>query len=1609
MSLTCLYFFYYLSIRNQFSLFHSYCMAHLTRRLSTVGRGNILAPASSDASVLERQEAALFNVREKLMGRQESCSAIVLSASTLSRTIMSTQMQSRGWSVTTANHLADATAIMHAQIAKATARGLSVARVAEKGGNIDDGPQYSSSGFRIKFASSDAVARLVVVDCFAHEPLEEVVRHIRLLDAQYKLNTIICYLTIPRPTEGQGFVIAPRHLLTLAEAYDKGTDLVIPTHFDQSVVEFLTEVFLSSSGRYMKGGGTSATTSNFSQIRSLLLDVTDRNQHAGQQLHSTRDVTGGVPNLERFAVTSRTIGLDEDRLEEEVTEAQRREEKKRELKRQFLLQKEKAGNVIDTNPEYISLLSKYEICLRVLSSNKEKMAELNGNIATLTSERDSLLSSVADAKSETERLKELIGSYQSREESSGKERGTPAFHTQLVQREQRIAVLEKESAGFKAKYESTKKLFDDTAARLERVNKENDEAKRHIINLNKRFENRLRALGVTGVIDLDEEVHKQNEQTNALRRDIYKWTRRTTVMRLRIEAKESADMELHDVDGFGRTAGAIIGGFTQMMSRDQMRELLNARKATTYSTPQQGSLAASPPKDLTDLTPPLQSASFTMTPRDLPIIGALPPRQRDESRMSVVSVGSEAPVSEEADVPPFMTAFGGMSAMQFNDLTAPMTNNDRELCDLLVEEASKAVSEGDAVISSVKDQQKMFTELHHQQKVDSIGLGKIRASSMFADTKLARRRLSPEVANEPSEAAVRWATSGTTLRAEETLSSLQSISDRITAELSALVQSAELANRNEEQNRKHLDVAVHDFLHLSRAAPVPTYEAVLQKLRVYIAGELQKRERLLAGGQLRAEELERVATEFARWHVIQDEVDEKLSSYARSRESGSTDQRRREQLEQQLDVLEAKAMRLIPELTVTRDPSNYVATQKEVFLLRRELKKLPGGRLKVKRGVLSPRSPPPLNGSIAMGTSGALGAAAVAGLMDSTSSTNSGTSSQVATGDEPLSIFEVAEKALTAHLEATRIATADPEAPRHAVHRRSTALVGELQSLQSVMAQSGALLESSFQSMELGRQAAANIHTSAHDDEVDTNEKPFSTTPDRETPLSPPKAQHAVFAPGVGGGGNMSGGAMQNIAADMLQRFRSYSVVKKGQLNSSVPSSYHNATVSSSNTTLGLRDLVGGIRTMVQAKLEAAQENVQQITQTVKDDVRGLLGETSAFGELNFRHMEALFEQTKDINTPTVLYQLILVFHRDLVRLLRQLRKRTSLTSVNIIDAHHLQKQLLKDNRPLTKSQSDNIPFIISVDAAQVARFADYFERETEMLVKEGISRLQRHVEEVSAKNLNVDLKSLHVAEHHRARSTSISDSAPTATQSPQTTSLTTSTRVSRRPSMDTRASKDLAALQLKSAGLSDELSFPIPTGDSVRTASSNASPIDAVAAGGTHQHHARHHVDVVPTLQPPPFPTHEPLSARRPSADEVQQSTALLLGAQHTVNAAHMKQLIASAMRMGSPRLAGQAVLTTTVFGSPSMDMNAVDADPQRVIYLPRTPAISQPSRPAMARKHEMTTSRQRLIDDAMQRIVHPANSAALPHLPDWSSRIPPPSRQRMLLQQQQGAKQVV
>jgi hypothetical protein len=346
------------------------------------------------------------------------------------------------------------------------------------------------------------------------------------------------------------------------------------------------------------------------------------------------------------------------------------------------------------------------------------------------------------------------------------------------------------------------------------------------------------------------------------------------------------------------------------------------------------------------------------------------------------------------------------------------------------------------------------------QQSDMIGLSQIRTASMFADEHLARRRLSPDAApTEASEAAARWITSESTERSEEVRLSLNKLSEKIASELAALVENAEEATRNEEHNRKLLEASIHDFVVLAKAAPIPTYEAVLQKMRAYVADEVRKREQQLdeQRRQLKSDELERLAVDTARWMVILDEVDEKLSAYARSREAGSQDQRRKEQIEQQLDVLEAKAMRQIPEFSVTRDPSVYIETQKEIFRLRREIKKLPGGRLKLKRGMVSPRVNP------LQSSDGSFNVP----LSESTSSCGSvSTTSLVPTrghnGDEPLCLIEIAEKALGAQVEVTRISATTPDAPRNLVHRRSTVIAGDLQSLQSVMAQSGALIDGSF-------------------------------------------------------------------------------------------------------------------------------------------------------------------------------------------------------------------------------------------------------------------------------------------------------------------------------------------------------------------------------------------------------------------------------------------------------------------------------------------------------------------------------------------------------------------
>lgn len=133
---------------------------------------------------------------------------------------------------------------------------------------------FEGDGSRCNVPPGDMVSSVVIVDRFTHESYEEVVHHLRFLDEKYQLNLVIILL-LPmndesRELQGVGSVLQPEHQVTLEEAYKFGYDLVITHCFDHTVVEFLTDTFVSSSGRWRNDVRAKAAVGNYISLKNIL-------------------------------------------------------------------------------------------------------------------------------------------------------------------------------------------------------------------------------------------------------------------------------------------------------------------------------------------------------------------------------------------------------------------------------------------------------------------------------------------------------------------------------------------------------------------------------------------------------------------------------------------------------------------------------------------------------------------------------------------------------------------------------------------------------------------------------------------------------------------------------------------------------------------------------------------------------------------------------------------------------------------------------------------------------------------------------------------------------------------------------------------------------------------------------------------------------------------------------------------------------------------------------------------------------------------------------------------------------------------------------------------
>lgn len=115
---------------------------------------------------------------------------------------------------------------------------------------------------------------LVIVDCFTHEPYNEILDHLRFIDKQHDLNLCII-LILPqnddsKELQGAGAVLVPQHQFAYEDAYELGYDLVLTHCFDNAVVEFLTETFVSAAGRWRNDVRAKAAVGNYMSLKNIL-------------------------------------------------------------------------------------------------------------------------------------------------------------------------------------------------------------------------------------------------------------------------------------------------------------------------------------------------------------------------------------------------------------------------------------------------------------------------------------------------------------------------------------------------------------------------------------------------------------------------------------------------------------------------------------------------------------------------------------------------------------------------------------------------------------------------------------------------------------------------------------------------------------------------------------------------------------------------------------------------------------------------------------------------------------------------------------------------------------------------------------------------------------------------------------------------------------------------------------------------------------------------------------------------------------------------------------------------------------------------------------------
>ncbi|CBZ24343.1 conserved hypothetical protein [Leishmania mexicana MHOM/GT/2001/U1103] len=165
-------------------------------------------------------------------------------------------------------------------------RGASDSRAAEvameeEEEELDEAAVEDDAESALPPAPPDTLPRLVLVDAFTHEDLGDIARHVRFVDQEHGLEMLLVLL-LPSETgamtvsmQGAGCVIAPTHQMTMEDAYAVGYDLVLAHNMDHLLVDFFTNEFVSSVGRWRNNVRSKAAVGNYMSLRSVLLGGLD--------------------------------------------------------------------------------------------------------------------------------------------------------------------------------------------------------------------------------------------------------------------------------------------------------------------------------------------------------------------------------------------------------------------------------------------------------------------------------------------------------------------------------------------------------------------------------------------------------------------------------------------------------------------------------------------------------------------------------------------------------------------------------------------------------------------------------------------------------------------------------------------------------------------------------------------------------------------------------------------------------------------------------------------------------------------------------------------------------------------------------------------------------------------------------------------------------------------------------------------------------------------------------------------------------------------------------------------------------------------------------------